>query len=220
MEKNIMIFKVNILESNSEISKKILTSLLPEIQKLFKKITPQIQKSIKELVINAIKGSPEYSSLISGSLRSELGVPDIDNRLNSLFNIWFNNIKIDIKPPNITGSIIKSSLSISLIKSDLSEVLDSPSSYVIDNISGSKVDWLEWLSLAGDKTIIKDYDIRFGSNPRSRTGNAIMVVKPKSKWKVPSEFSGTLNNNWITRSIENIEGFIESEISNIVRNAI
>jgi hypothetical protein len=91
---------------------------------------------------------------------------------------------------------------------------------VIDSNSGKSLHWLEWLSLAGDKTIIKDYDIVYGPNKRSRTGLAIMRSQSGARWKVPSEFAGNIGDNWITRSIDSISDSIDIAIQSGFNNFI
>jgi hypothetical protein len=216
-----MRFKISILEKNKEIEQKILQALLPQVNKALGSYYKTIIPKIKIVIAEAIKSSPEYNSITNGVLKYELGIPDGDSRVNSLLNIWLSNINIEPKPVTIKNSQIVGGLKISLIRADLSDVLGSDAAIITDNKTGSMVDWLNWLSLAGDKTIIRDYDFILGSNPRSRTGGGIMRYSPGSgKWKVPSEFSGTVTNNWITRSIDiaadNIENILSSTLKDVI----
>jgi hypothetical protein len=216
-----MRFKISILEKNKEIEQKILQALLPQVNKALGSYYKTIIPKIKIVIAEAIKNSPEYNSITNGVLKYELGIPDGDSRVNSLLNIWLSNINIEPKPVTIKNSQIIGGLKISLIRADLSDVLGSDAAIITDNKTGSMVDWLNWLSLAGDKTIIRDYDFILGSNPRSRTGGGIMRYSPGSgKWKVPSEFSGTITNNWITRSIDiaadNIENILSSTLKDVI----
>jgi hypothetical protein len=61
----------------------------------------------------------------------------------------------------------------------------------------------------GDSIIINEYSVNYGTFPTSRTGMAIM--KPIGVFKVDSAFSGTAENNFITRALDKYEGRI-SEI--------
>lgn len=216
-----MRFKISILEKNKEIEQKILQALLPQVNKALGSYYKTIIPKIKIVIAEAIKSSPEYNSITNGVLKYELGIPDGDSRVNTLLNIWLSNINIEPKPVIIKNSQIIGGLKISLIRADLSDVLGSDAAIITDNKTGSMVDWLNWLSLAGDKTIIRDYNFILGSNPRSRTGGGIMRYAPGSgKWKVPSEFSGTVTNNWITRSIDmaadNIENILSSTLKDVI----
>lgn len=216
-----MQFKISIIENNKQIEQKILQALLPQINKVMNSYYKNIIPKIKITITEAIKNSPEYNSIISGTLGYELGIPDGDSRINSLLNIWLSNIKIETKPVTLKGSQIIGSLKLLLIKADLSDVLGSEAAIITDSKTGSLVDWLSWLSLAGDKTIIRDYNFILGDNPRSRTGGGIMRYSPKSgKWKVPSEFSGTITNNWITRAIDRSAGDIDTILATTLKDVI
>lgn len=215
-----MNLKLKIVDSDKDIQNKILKALLSEVSSVFKKARNPLVNNIKNIITNSILSSPEYASLSSGQLKFELGVPDISNRIQSIFNVWFSNIDVKLESPKISGSGIKGSLTIGIIKSDLSDILGSDVAIITDSNTGSSVNWLEWLSLAGDKTIIKDYEVVLGPNRRSRTGNAIMTVSKNQRWKVPSEFSGTVANNWITRAIDSVSDSIEKELLNTIRNSL
>ena len=134
--------------------------------------------------------------------------------------IWSSSASVTYNSPRISNSKITTSFKLELIKADLSDVLGSDIAIVTDGVSGKSVYWLEWLSLAGDRSILKDYTVVYGSNRRSRTGLAVMRSQSGSRWKVPSEFSGSIGNNWITRSIDSVSDNIESLIQEGFRDFI
>jgi len=61
------------------------------------------------------------------------------------------------------------------------------------------------LLLYGGQIIVRNYRVKMGSNRASRTGMAIMVESPGDSWRVPPEFAGTSNNNWVTRALSKID---------------
>lgn len=216
-----MQFKIKILEKNTEIEQRILQALLPEVNSVLQKYVKTIGPKIKDAVSIAIKNSPEYNSIVGGTLKYELGIPDGDTRINNILNIWLANMSVNFKPVILKGSQLQGGIKISLIKADLSDVLGSSDAFLTDDRTGSMVDWLNWLSLAGDRTIIKDYNFILGSNTRSRTGGGIMRYAPGSgKWKIPSEFSGTITNNWITRAIDVASDSIDSILSSTLKDIV
>lgn len=210
-----MIFKLKLLESNSQIAKDILNALLPDISNYMTDVIKYLQKNLPPLVSSLIKNTPEYDSLIGGNLQYEFGIPNPGNALSGLLDLWANNINIIYKPPIINNGRLKASFSANMIKVDFSDVLYSDYAIVYDNLRGYSLPWLEWLLLEGNKTIIKNYNVIFGPNKYSRTGYAVMRESSKS-WRVPAEFSGTLRDNWITRALDNGESQIQSLIDKAV----
>lgn len=202
-----MQFSFKLLDNDKQISNSILRALLPEIDNYLKKSLQNIRRTLPKLMVEIIKNTPEYDSLIGGQLQFEFGIPDPSNQISSLIEIWSNNINITYNGPIISANKIKASFSVSVIRADFSDVLSSDAGFVIDNLRGYQLPWLEWLLLEGNKTIVSKQDVVFGRNKSSRTGYALMRPSNKS-WKVPSEFAGTITNNWITRAIDNSESQI------------
>ena len=202
-----MQFSIKLLESNSQISNSILQALIPEVDNYLKKALIIIRKNLPSLIKNIIYNTPEYNSLMGGQLQYEFGIPDPSSQLSNIIDIWSNNIKIEYNGPTVSNNKIKASFSVSLIRSDFSDVLSSDSGFVIDALRGYQLPWLEWLLLEGNKAIISKQEVIIGPNKFSRTGLAIMRPSNKS-WRVPSEFAGTIKDNWITRAIDNSESQI------------
>lgn len=202
-----MQFSFKLLDSNQQISKNILMALLPEIDSYLKKSLQNIKKSLPSMIRSILQNTPEYDSLIGGKLQYEFGIKDPSTSISRILDIWSNNINIEYNSPIISGNQIKASFSVSLIRADFNDVLSSDAGFVIDNLRGYQLPWLEWLLLEGNKIIVSKQQVVFGPSKFSRTGYALMRPSNKS-WRVPSEFAGTINNNWITRAIDNNESQI------------
>lgn len=206
-----MLFKISLLESNKQIAQNILKALLPDTTKYLKDIIRYLQNNLPPIVRQAIINTPEYTALLGGNLQYEFGIPDPSSKLAGLLDIWSTNIKINYSPPTISNSKIKGSFSANMIKVDFSDVLYTDYAIVYDTMRGYTLPWLEWLLLEGNKTIIKNQSVIFGSNKYSRTGFAVMRDS-SSSWRVPSQYAGTISDNWITRAIDGAESQINSVI--------
>lgn len=209
-----MEYSINILESTSTISNKILKALSKEVDKHFKKAYNKCRKEIVNTVVTAIKSHRTYNSLISGELKGEFGLNNATNRVNEILQFW-KYLDLEYKKPVIRSQQIIGSFSLSMIRSDYSDVLSSAAAVVVTD-KGVSLEWLRWLLLFGDKTIIKDYEVKLGPHPNSRSGNGIMISKGGSRWNVPSGFAGVAKKNWITESIDSVE----SEITNLLQSAL
>ena len=71
------------------------------------------------------------------------------------------------------------------------------------------IPWLQWLLTAGDSIIIADFGVDYG--PYGRSGMARMTVS-RRPFKVDSAFSGTPENNFITKALTPRAGDIEKAI--------
>jgi hypothetical protein len=211
-----MKFRIRIAESDKMISEKIGNALIPEARKYMKKNMDNVKKSLPAKIYSIIVSSPEYSSILGGRLKYEFGIPDPAAKLDGLLSIWTNNVYVVYTPPSvISGGRIVSSFSVSMIKSDFSDVLGSNYAFVYDNKRGYTLPWLEWLLLEGSVSLVKNHSVVMQANPRSRTGMALMKVS-NSSWKVPNQYAGTISDNWITRSLE----AANDDIYNLIKKAM
>lgn len=204
-----MKFSLKILESNSTITNSILKALIPDVDAYMKQKLQYIRTNLPNLIKDIIVNTDTYSSLVSGQLQYEFGIPDPVSKLDEILGIWASNVQIKYDPPIISAGKIKSSFSVSIIRSSFDDVLSSDAALVIDTLRGYNLSWLEWLLLEGNKTIVKNQQVVLSPSKFSRTGLALMRESNKS-WKVPSQYAGTISNNWITRAIDDNESTINN----------
>jgi len=207
-----MDISLRILESESEISKRILEALLPDVSRYFNKVFIQCESKIVQIVQQAIVSHPTYNSLLSGDLLGEFGLDGAGNRLSEILSFW-EKLTVKYEKPKVQRNQIFGSFSLSMIQSDYSDVLGTGAS-VVTTDHGDQLEWLKWLLLFGDKTIIRNYHVELGPNIRSRSGNGIMVVG--GRWHVPTAYAGTVKSNWITKAIDSSG----EEIMNLMKQAL
>lgn len=210
----IMNFTLKLVESNSAISQKIIDALLPQVRDFMVDSINKLKKELPPVIKSIVINTPEYESILNGKLKYEFGLPDSSSKLAGLLDLWSTNLSYSFKPPKKSKTQIVSNISVSAIKIDFSDVLYSDYAIMYDGLRGYALPWLEWLLLEGNKSIIRNYEVKFGSNRYSRTGNAIMKTSSAS-WSVPSEFAGTISDNWITRAIDGAENEINDLLDRI-----
>jgi hypothetical protein len=191
-------------ESNAEIVSRINSSLAKELNIAIKQAIPVLQQKITPIIQAALLSSPEINSLQNGILRAEFGLTSdpTDELIAAILST------ISIRPlyaqKNRGGGI-----EITMQPSDYSNILGQ--SFAQQPIDGGSLPWLSWLLTLGDTVIITDFGVEFGSFKTSRTGEAKMSSKA-APYKVNSAFSGTLNDNFITRAINRVYPQIQSII--------
>ena len=112
---------------------------------------------------------------------AEFGLTDAREKLDTLLKIWAKQIRT---------TIVKNRMTVEIIKTDLDEVLQTGAATQLTD-KNEHLPWLNWLLVQGDKTIIRDFQLRFTRNAQSRTGLALMIKVKRGKWGVPSQFAGT-----------------------------
>jgi hypothetical protein len=214
-----MNLSLSVLETNSSIRKMILDCLSIELDRTMQKSAQQLPSKIKPLLLDALKQEPEYSSLKSGKLRFEFGIPDSGD-IDDVVEKIASTLNVSASPVKISGAGLSGGFTLTAIKTDdINSIINDPSAIVQDTTRGYSLPWLEWLLFKGNQTIIKGYSVKFGPNNNSRTGNAIMVSS-NSSWRVPAEFAGTISNNWTTRAVERLESTIYKIIQSTVESNI
>lgn len=200
---------IDIIETNAQIEQSILKALLRDVGKTMAKSAKILESKLPPIIESAIISQPEYTSLVSGRLREEFGIPDAASKVEKLLQVW-KNVEVNYTKPTIKGGQIFSKITIYAIRSDYADVMGLPAAFQKTK-KGQDLPWLDWLLNQGDKVIIKEYEIVDGKR-NGRAGNKVMKKNVKGKWSVPSSFAGNPNNNWITRSIDSVSSIIERTV--------
>lgn len=204
-----------VLGNINQLQKFILDDLKKMINtKLFSK-APQMQDTIKDIVLESIRQQDEYMSLKAGPLRNILGIESpssVDAILQTL-----EDIVIVVKKPATSGSSIGANITINMVPNGFDNLISSPgASYTSEG--GFQVNWLEWLLLRGNDSVVIGYRYSPQDSPFSRTGHGIMVKNESSIFTVPG--GGTVDNNWITRGIDAALPQIQAYMDKMVEQSL
>ena len=85
-------------ERYSDIRRKIQRSTAKTLNQRVARAEKPIEKRVREEFLKAIKSQPEYSSLLNGDLRFEFGLTQPSEKLNNIFEVWVNSIKVTRHP--------------------------------------------------------------------------------------------------------------------------
>lgn len=192
-------------ETDAQVVAAINGALAKEINLAIKNLLPTLKQKIIPVIRLALVSSPEIASLQNGVLRAEFGL-DSDPTAQLIEEILST---LEFRPlyaqKNRGGGI-----EILMQPSDYSNILGK--SFAQQAIDGGTLPWLSWLLTLGDSIIITGFGVELGSFKNSRTGEARMSTK-MAPYKVNSAFSGTLNDNFITRAIDRVYPQIQNIIT-------
>lgn len=190
-----------------------------QIEKISEQITNYLNTKLRKnygRVVNSlnqkiplwIREQPEIQSLLSE------GIPE---QLNTVFGLRPGDAS---RAVNDIISAIKSSTTISISKInqkyrgdisfgfqslDFNNLLGLSSGYITTE-KGEDLHWLDWLLMRGDSVIIVGYEYE-PTLGIGRSGGGIMI-KP-GVFRVPPQYSGNPQDNFITRAFSNREREIQ-----------
>jgi len=201
---------IRILESDRQIAALINRGLASAFDKTIRKNVPALRTRIRSIIATALYNSPEITSLSGGTLMADFGLTSDPS--NAIVSSVVSSMSITTRPTTSSSSTIRGGFTLTMQPSDYSNVLSLPVSQQI--IDGGSIPWLEWLLTLGDAIIIANFGVEYG--PFGRTGRAHMLESAKP-FKVDSSFSGTPNNNFITRAIQDASQQIETAIIGVLQ---
>lgn len=202
-----------------EVQSKIIVGCL---NLAFSKATPRIKEGFKNLVVEAIKATDEYFSLLnfigssapgSPTLKEHFGLPDAQRRIDEVIGAWASGIEVDRRDFILRGTRIAGGLRFGIVRKDLGEVQGLSAASFVTPENGYTLDWLRWLMERGDDMIVKEYEINPG---RGRAGDFIMKPVTGGLWGVPKEYRGTPGFNFTTRAVEKLN----RKVLNLVKSEI
>lgn len=172
----------------------------------------------KQEIKNALMEDRTYQQLVDfdDTLFFNIGLPNIGSIRDNIVDFISRSFSLRKLSPrkNDFGG-----LSIVILKEGIQSLLSLP--YASYSSRGGQVDWLEWLLTAGTSEVISNYRVLYGPfGMYSRTGEAIMVPSKRGGFKFEPEHAGTIDDNWITRSLNKIESKTQSMFETIVNNYI
>jgi len=206
---------VKIKESDLQLQRSINKAIAEHINKKIRSKNNFLVGKIKRAVENWVSSQPEIKSLLSD------GVP---NSLNSQFGLARGSSK------GAVSSIVKAVVDATQVKvTKVNEKLEggiefrfqpkdfvnllSLSSGVAATEKGANLRWLEWLLKEGDRIVVIGY--RYQPSEDGRAGGGTMLSG--SGFRVPPQFSGTVEDNFITRAFSGRSSELSQLLSGVFR---
>jgi hypothetical protein len=197
-----MSISLKLLDSVDEVESKILSAISSNFNSLMKSNKTKIFNEIKLLIPSWISNQPEISSLSSSdpqSLVGQFGITiDPSSIINSIISAVVNSCSVSIVPYD--SKLKNGGIEINIQPDNFANLIGLPQGH--STYLGGDLHWLDWLLNRGDEIIVVGYQY----NPqtglgRSKLGN----MKSGGSFRVPPQFSGTQDNNFITRSLVGAE---------------
>lgn len=200
--------RINIVETDTQIAKRIHAAYGAAIQKYLDNATNKVLNSIRPTIVSAIKSSPEMQSLDGGLLKADFGLTS--SPVNAIIDSIISTLKLKTTKVVTSSNKITGGFLVTMQPNDYSNLLNLPQAN--QTIINGSLPWLKWLLTFGDTVIIVNSQVEYG--PYGRTGLAKMTSG--GPFKVNSAFSGTIDDNFITRALRRNEQAILQSIKRVL----
>lgn len=190
-----MTISLKLLDEVTDIEKKINSALSDQLNNTLSKNISKIAEDIKLLIPKWINEQPEIGALLSRDLVGQFGITISPSSIvNAIINSVSSSMSVSFKKYN--NKLQGGGLEISVQPSDFINLLGLSEGHTI--YEGGDLHWLHWMLFRGDEIIVVGYEY----NPqtglgRTRLGN---MVSGRG-FRVPPQYSGTQDNNFITRAL-------------------
>jgi hypothetical protein len=192
-------FKYDVRLDEQQFALAVVKELKQTLRSTIDRLLVKIRPSLVEYIENKLRKDPSdtYYSLDIGQLRKDFGFRPGENVGERVVKAVSSSIQLNALGPT---SASLGGIRLSLLKGGIEFLLDK--NFGAYDSNGNTVDWLKWLLTAGDSIIIADYEVIYKDTPRSRSGYALMISPKMSKgFRVDPAYSGTIDDNWITRAL-------------------
>jgi len=202
-----MSITIKLLDSIRSVESKVNKALAEQANSLMGRNNAKTKKDIYAFVERCITEQPEIDSLKAGgqgSLAAQFGIPvgQESSVADSIVAAIVAATRVNISRFNRN---LQGKIDISFQPADFSNLFSSHVGSVHTEL-GVKLDWLRWLLQEGNRVIIVGYEYVSNSRGRSRGG----VMKTGESWRVPTQFAGTLEDNFITRAFSSRENELQN----------
>lgn len=207
-----MSISLKLLESESEIEKRINEALARQINDTLSRNTNKFFTEIQSLIPKWINDQPEISALLSNELVGQFGITlSPQSIVQSIIDSVSNSMSISIKKYN--SKFQNGGLDINIQPDNLANLLGLSEGHTI--YSGGDLHWLQWMLMRGDEMIVVGYEY----NPKTGLGRTKLGNMIQGRgFRVPPQYSGTESNNFITRALSGPT--VESDITKIFKNIL
>jgi hypothetical protein len=204
-----MSISIKIIDSIKSIEKNINKAIAEHVNNSLNSNKSNIVNAVKQLIPQWVKVQPEILSLLSQSPESLKGQFGIYQDTSSVVNriIFSVTESITVKFIKYSNNLV-GGFELEFQPTTFSNLLSLPEGHTI--YKGGDLHWLNWLLLNGDSIIVTNYQY----NPQTGLGRSgLGNMADGGSFRIPPQFSGTKDNNFITRSLVGPEQ--EKEITKI-----
>ena len=201
---------------NLQLQEAIRTHIRKKATKTYAQVQQLVDSKVKKLIKENLTSSNVVMSVINGKLRGDFGLsfPAAKRAVDRIVNYISENIELSVKY-SYRGKNV-ATFSLNLLPMGVKELSMLPEGNYTSTgkFGGGDVSWLTWLLTKGTQVVVGDFYVFDEPEGKTRSGDAVMQKANKNgqPFRVDSGFSGTEDDNFVTRALEPIIPQIKNEI--------
>jgi len=205
----------------SQMNKAVLEATKYTLNEMLRRAVSGINRDIHSMIDSMINGSFEAKSIVSGELQHQLEIKNGHEVINDILTILSQSVTCTIVPMTSSSNSLKGGLKITVFKDALEKIINLQSG--IYQTKFNEVPWLRWLLTQGDSIIIFSVHTTANNNTspansqtNSPSQSGIAKLEAGGGWRIPPQFAGTEDSNWITKTFAPLK--IKDRIVEIVKS--
>lgn len=207
-----LLINIDLKDAERTIATHMNAAARSEIDRKLRNAEDKIKRDVKSLARDLLAMQPEILSLKNGRLRADFGIPKDEDPTTAIIEAIVGSVEVELVMSSSGRSAGVGGLKIYIQPENFANLL-SLSGVTVTTKKGTTIPWLDWLLTAGDKILVTDYHVKYESGTgRSGLGH----MKASDTFRVNPSFSGTTDNNFISRAFEGKE----NSLKDIIRNHI
>lgn len=216
--------RIKLINGIGELEQAIRTHVNNRANRTYRQVEALVKQKLESKIKTNISSSNTVRSLLNGRLRRDFGlsIPDANAAVAAIIDHIVENISIELKY-SYRGKNI-ATFSVDLLPMGIEALSMIPEGDYISTgkFGGGDVSWLTWLLTKGTTVVIGDFYVF--DNPKGSTRSGLGVMQKnagnKSGFRVDPSYAGTLDDNFVTRSLHPIIPEIVDEIFKIFNEVL
>ncbi len=190
-----------------------------EAQRIQQRALPRLEQLVKSKLRSHLERNNTIQSILGNggspfSLKQEFGLTsgDAAREVSNIIEAVVESVKVSFVETR-SKVVELGKITISFLPGDSQRnIANRFGMYITDD--GTDILWLNWLLTQGTRIVVDGWSVVSAESPRSRAGGALM--KEKGSYRVSPEHSGVINDNFITRAIDEILPEIQRDLGNFL----
>jgi len=192
---------------NNAVRDAVRKQITKKVKQSYARIESSIRDLVKQEAERQLMSSSVTQSILSGKLRSDFGLSQsaAGNAMKEIIDYVSENIEVSFTSRSRSGAM--ATLSLNLLPMGVKGLTSLPAGEYTSTgkFGGGDVTWLTWLLTRGTQMVIGDFFVF--DEPKGKTrGGSVMVRDKKGKggFRIDPGFSGTEEDNFVTRALSPI----------------